>query len=148
MSAGIHLIATVLIVDDDPDCRALFRDLLEWEHYRVLDASDGRGALDICEVDTPDVILLDAVMPIMDGQELARTLARDVRWIRIPIIVVSGTDCVSDGNVVARLTKPVAGSLLRATIRDALVFASRVCRTAARHRARGQSGRVPAGALG
>ncbi|MGH2500611.1 MAG: response regulator [Candidatus Limnocylindria bacterium] len=58
---------TVLIVEDDPDLRGLLEEILM--DYDVIGASDGRDALERCAEQRPDVILLDLMMPAMDGRE-------------------------------------------------------------------------------
>ncbi len=64
----------ILIVDDEPHlCRAL-RRILEGEGYRVTTASDGHSALQAAAADQPDLVLLDLMMPGMDGQEVCHRL--------------------------------------------------------------------------
>ncbi len=63
-----------LVVDDSKVIRKVARHILEGMDFAVAEASDGREALDHCVTTTPDVILLDWNMPIMDGYEFLRTL--------------------------------------------------------------------------
>ena len=79
---------TVLVVDDEPQVRALAADTLELLGYRVLTADGGPAALEILARVRPDVMLLDYAMPGMNGAELAR-LARE-RWPDTPIAFASG----------------------------------------------------------
>lgn len=64
----------VLVADDDPDILALVRFRLEREGYEVLAAADGQSALDLALERTPDLAVLDVMMPRLDGYELTRRL--------------------------------------------------------------------------
>lgn len=101
----------VLVVDDDPDNRALVRHLLSSEGYAVATASDGREALKRLHDLRPAVILLDWEMPVMDGRTFRQhqlELAGPLRGI--PVIVCSGSDeadKLTDAlRPFARLSKP------------------------------------------
>jgi CheY-like chemotaxis protein len=108
----------VLVVDDDADCRQFYRDVLEGAGYVVSEACDGARAHKRCELEAPDVLVLDYAMPVMNGLELAEILAVDRRWSRIPIIFVSGSDVAIQlrTNVVACLRKPPTCGELRSAI--------------------------------
>ncbi|MDL5030306.1 response regulator [Pelomonas sp. APW6] len=80
----------VLIVDDVPDNLALLHEALEEWGYTVLVALDGAQALRSAEAGQPDIILLDAVMPGMDGFEVARRLKAQVTTQDIPLIFMTG----------------------------------------------------------
>ncbi|NWB24137.1 EAL domain-containing protein [Pseudomonas sp. D4002] len=81
--------ATLLIVDDEPLVRKLLKMLLEDQGYLTLTASSGEEALSIVELQPPDLILLDIMMPGMDGYEVARKLKSDKSMANIPIIMLS-----------------------------------------------------------
>ncbi|MGQ9680909.1 MAG: ATP-binding protein [Anaerolineae bacterium] len=85
---------TVLIVDDEPEARRLFWRMLASAggHYEVLTASTGREALDVLARDRPDAILVDLVMPDMDGFRLLETLSHSPQLATIPTVVVSARD--------------------------------------------------------
>jgi signal transduction histidine kinase/CheY-like chemotaxis protein len=85
---------TVLIVDDEPDALRLFRRMLASAErdYRVLRARDGREALDILREQRPDAMLIDLVMPNMDGFQLLEAKSQDPALRDIPAIVVSARD--------------------------------------------------------
>jgi len=85
----------VLIVDDDVNNIRRLRDVLEPEGYRILIASDGGTALKIAERSLPDIILLDIVMPLMNGYEVCQRLKEKEATGRIPVIFVT----VKDDNV-------------------------------------------------
>ena len=80
----------VLIVDDVPDNLAVLHDALDESGYTVLVAIDGASALVRAAQARPDIILLDAVMPGMDGFEVARRLKADARTAAIPIVFMTG----------------------------------------------------------
>src|SRR5688500_20023038 len=77
----------VLIVDDEPDIRATVSAMLEIEGYDVAEAANGADALQVFEEQTPDVILLDMRMPVLDGWGFASELRR--RGHRTPIVVMT-----------------------------------------------------------
>jgi len=80
----------VLIVDDVPDNVALLHDALDEAHYTVLVALDGESAIRRAQQALPDMVLLDAVMPGIDGFEVARRLKADARTAAIPIVFMTG----------------------------------------------------------
>lgn len=80
----------VLIVDDVPENLALLHDALDEAGYAVLVATNGESALQRARQSLPDIILLDAVMPGMDGFEVARRLKGDFATQHIPIIFMTG----------------------------------------------------------
>lgn len=79
----------VLVVEDEPIIRDLIVDFLEGEGIEAASASDGHQALDIAIRDGPDLILLDMMLPGLDGVEVARRLRRDPRTQRTPVIAMS-----------------------------------------------------------
>ncbi len=100
---------TVLVVDDEEEAQQLFWRLLASAEpgYRVLTASDGQQALSILRQERPDVVLLDLVMPQMDGFRLLEARAQDPELRDIPVIVTSARDpagqpIVSDSLAVTR----------------------------------------------
>jgi DNA-binding response OmpR family regulator len=117
----------VLIVDDDPNSRAVLGDALASEPYTLLEACNGEEALDIILRETPDLILLDMMMPNIDGNGVLRTL-RDRRKTRpIPVILVTALDilntqvCEALGDdAVDHICKPFSGAVVRARVRAAL----------------------------
>lgn len=80
----------VLIVDDQPDNLTLLHDALDEAGYMVLVATDGESALQRAQRSLPDVILLDAVMPGMDGFSVARALKANFHTRSIPIVFMTG----------------------------------------------------------
>lgn len=94
----------VLVVDDDRDNRELLVELLASEGYLVSSASDGKIALAEARATRPDVILLDLMMPVMNGWEFRDAQLRDPDLARVPVVVVSAFEDTLD--VEAILRKP------------------------------------------
>ena len=82
----------ILVVDDDEDSRHLLRHLLERRGYQVAVADGGRAALERVADGDVDVILLDVMMPVMDGFDVCRELKRSPETARIPIILLTARD--------------------------------------------------------
>ncbi len=82
----------VLVVDDDADARRLLRRLLESEGWKVQEAADGQEALDRVTADRPELILLDLMMPVMDGFEFSLELRKNPAWKAIPVVVLTARD--------------------------------------------------------
>ena len=80
---------TILVVDDDPNLHALLTDVLTGEGYAVQSAYDGLQGLHKASENPPDLILLDLMMPKMDGFALVEALRADPRLRQIPIVVLS-----------------------------------------------------------
>jgi CheY-like chemotaxis protein len=96
-----------LVVDDDPTSRTVLRSVLEKESWIVAEAEDGRAALAAVADKTPDLILLDLMMPNMDGFEFAERLHRDSRFRTIPIVVITAKELTEDDR------RRLNGSVLR-----------------------------------
>ena len=79
----------VLVADDDPDILALVRFRLERDGYEVLSAPDGETALDLALARTPDIAVLDVMMPRLDGYEVTRRLREHGPTTGIPIILLT-----------------------------------------------------------
>jgi DNA-binding response OmpR family regulator len=79
----------VLIVDDDPAIRKFIRANLEARNYQVFLAADGEEAIKVIETELPDLVLLDIMMPKVDGLEVCRRIRV---WSEIPIIILSARE--------------------------------------------------------
>jgi CheY-like chemotaxis protein len=82
----------ILVVEDDTDLADAMVDLLTEAGYRVMYAHDGAEALGVLKTKTPDLILLDLMMPWMNGWEFLEHQARDQRLSAIPVLVLSALD--------------------------------------------------------
>jgi DNA-binding response OmpR family regulator/DNA-binding CsgD family transcriptional regulator len=115
--------ALILIVDDDPDTRELLRTALAGADMRPIASSDGQAALDLLRDIVPDLILLDAVMPGIDGFETCREIKAMGRVSHVPVIFMTGlteTEHVVRalaGGGVDYVTKPIILAELIARIR-------------------------------
>jgi diguanylate cyclase (GGDEF)-like protein len=87
---------TVLVVDDDADIRRFVEMNLQLEGYRVVCASDGAMALAIVGTEVPDLVLLDVMMPGVDGIEVTRRLRADSRTSTMPIIMLTAKSMTAD----------------------------------------------------
>lgn len=113
----------VLVVDDNPDSLKFLTETLEAEGIMVLIAMSGEAAIDLLEHVIPDLILMDAVMPGMDGFEATRTIKRHPAAASIPIIFMTGM--TDSGSVVQALAaggvdhvrKPIIVEELMARVR-------------------------------
>ena len=84
--------AEVLVVDDDPATREMLRRTLAKGGWTVVEAADGREALTQLERAAPAVLLLDLMMPGMDGFEVLEAMRREEAWRDIPVIVITAKD--------------------------------------------------------
>lgn len=85
MGVGV-CVKKILVVDDEPTLVATLRYNLEREGYEVIDAADGESALSVARTSRPDLILLDLMLPGMDGLEVCRILRRDMA---VPILMLT-----------------------------------------------------------
>lgn len=85
----------VLVVEDDDDIRSTLAELLESEGYEVASAANGRQGLDRAHAEPPDVILLDLMMPVMNGWEFREEQKRDPSIAGVPVVVVSAVSRAS-----------------------------------------------------
>ena len=86
----------VMIVEDNELNTKLFHDLLEARGYDILQTRDGMEALKMARSEKPDLILMDVVMPKVNGFQATRKLSRDERTKHIPIIIVTSKDQKTD----------------------------------------------------
>ncbi|HMQ30797.1 MAG TPA: response regulator [Chloroflexaceae bacterium] len=84
--------ATILIVDDDESSRELLAMALEGSGYRLLVAESGPEALALAHARLPDLVLLDVMMPGLDGYEVCRSLRSAVRTAEMPIVMITALD--------------------------------------------------------
>jgi DNA-binding response OmpR family regulator len=96
LSLAGDAMTTVLVIDDEAPIRLLCRVNLEAEGMNVLEASDGPTGLEKARNDQPDVILLDVMMPGLDGWQVAEELLEDERTSAIPIVFLTARAEVRD----------------------------------------------------
>jgi CheY-like chemotaxis protein len=123
---------TVLIADDDPDVMAVIVETLEPEGYRVLTATDGNEALMLARKERPDIVVLDWMMPNLDGLTVCRMLRQDSdrRLAQTPVVLITGRGDAKDtaagfnAGVTDYLTKPFKPTHLLARLQSWLLRTS------------------------
>ena len=114
--------AHILITDDDGDSREMYRQMLEVAGFHVETASSGASALRSARVRQPDLILMDLVMPGMDGGLVLKELRADERTSAVPVLALTGVpewldDYTGEARFDSVLTKPVEADRLISEIR-------------------------------
>ena len=121
----------VLIVDDEPDLLSVLHFGLEVEGFDVLEASDGEQGLNMAREHTPDLIVLDLMLPRMDGYKVCRALKFDDRYRQIPVFILSARTGETDRRLAldlgadAYVTKPYDMKDLIERIRERLKAGAR-----------------------
>jgi adenylate cyclase len=118
--------AWILVVDDDPINRQMLTRLLEQDGYRVDTASDGQRGLEMLRADPFDIVLLDLVMPEIDGYEVLTRIKKDDALKHLPVLMITAVDDVSsaarciEAGAEDYLPKPFDAVVLRARITASL----------------------------
>ncbi len=99
---------TVLVVDDEPVLRVLLREILQDEGYAVIDAADGRSMLELLHGVHPDLVLMDVMMPGVDGREAYQALRSRTDMPDLPVVMMSAAVLPNklDPTIAAFLRKP------------------------------------------
>jgi len=101
----------ILIIEDDEDLHLIYRLYLQGESYQILQARNGREGLEILAHEKPDLILLDMIMPVMDGEDFIQKFRFEKNEYGIPIIIASVNDKIpprllEKGKIQTVLRKP------------------------------------------
>ena len=118
--------ARVLIVDDSPTETHKMSSILNKNGYEVLTAESGEEGVEIAKAELPDLVLMDIVMPGLNGFQATRLLSKESATSHIPVIIVTTKDQETDRvwgkrqGAKGYLTKPVDPKVLLQTIQDAL----------------------------
>ena len=116
--------ARVFVVDDDQVVRRLAQAILRRGGHQVVTLDNGQAALDALEHSTPDLVLTDLMMPLMDGIELVRRIRDDARWAALPIVVLTARGTSEDLRKATEakadrfLTKPFSSAQLLDLVAD------------------------------
>ena len=114
----------ILIVDDEPDLVDTIQCRLEYCKYEVITAANGKEGLEKAKTERPDLIILDLLLPMINGYKICGLLKRDTKYAKIPIILLTAKTQEKDmklGEQVgadAYLTKPFEPDVLLATIKE------------------------------
>lgn len=115
--------AVILVADDDPFIRHMLTRYLEREGYQVVEAPHGEAALNLYFYHLPDLVLLDALMPVVDGFEVCRRLQGLTQGNLAPVLMITGledeksVDQAFEIGVVDYVTKPINWAVLRQRVR-------------------------------
>ena len=108
---------TILVLDDDPSVRHMLQVLLEQDGHAVIAAGDVRSALAQCVVQLPDLMIVDLMLPVEDGEMFLREFRRRWRHAEVPVILLSASTARNDIarrlGVEATLAKPFFAEDLR-----------------------------------
>jgi CheY-like chemotaxis protein len=116
----------VLVVDDFADNREMFAEYLELSGFSVLQAENGREAIDLARSSAPDVIVMDLSLPEISGWEATRILKADPRTCRVPVVALTGHALAEHAREAQRagcdafLAKPCLPDVLVAEVRRQL----------------------------
>jgi len=119
----------ILVIDDEPGITELLSDVLEYHGHPVMVANDARQALDMISLQPPDVILVDLMMPSVDGLSLAVALRHDPSIKGVPLVAMSASDgalALADrmGDFDAYISKPFENVDLVSTVERLMPVAS------------------------
>lgn len=103
----------VLLVEDSPSIMALYRNMLTIEQFQVTAAANGMEAIKALSLVRPDIVLLDLMMPIMDGYKVLQVIKTDPKLSRIPVLVFSAKGQPEE--VEKAITLGAAGYVIKAT---------------------------------
>jgi DNA-binding response OmpR family regulator len=116
-------VAKILIIDDEPDILFVLRVTLEAAGFDVVEASDGESGLEAVADESPDLVMTDLMMPLMDGHEVIRRIRSDPATASTPIVIVSAKPAPA-GEADAIIRKPWRNDELIACLTDLLGRAS------------------------
>jgi len=121
-----HLMARILIVDDSPSQLLGIKRIVEKLGHETLTAEDGAAGVDVAKREKPDLILMDVVMPNLNGFQATRTISKDPETAGIPIVLVTTKDQETDKvwgirqGAKAYVTKPIKEEELVAVLKELL----------------------------
>jgi len=116
----------ILIVEDEPEMVQRLKRRLEANDYEVMEAYDGEAGLELAKTKSPDLILLDLMLPKVDGHKVCALLKADSRYNKIPILIFtalaqdSDQEMAKEAGADAYITKPFKAEVLLAKIEELL----------------------------
>lgn len=119
--------STVLVVEDDADLRRVYKLALTFAGFNVQEAADALDALRHIEIEPPDLVVLDLILPGLSGLVVQQEVAAHAHTRNIPVVVVTGSDVnLEHVDLACVLRKPVSPEKLVDTVRSCLAGASGV----------------------
>jgi CheY-like chemotaxis protein len=122
-----NYLGQVLVVDDDPDTLFTINEILESCNCKTFLVKGGKECLNILEQITPDLILLDIMMPEMDGFQTINQIKMHPKWAQIPVFAVTAKAMVEDKEVILRngfddyIPKPINSGILSMKVKKILM---------------------------
>ncbi len=120
----------ILLVDDEPGILTVVSNRLRSNGYDVITAKDGQEGLDIAKKEKPDLIILDLLLPKMDGYKVCALLKKDTRYAKIPIVMFTAkaqkedADLGEEAGADAYIVKPFDAQALLAKIQELIAQSS------------------------
>ncbi|MBS4036471.1 MAG: response regulator, partial [Ignavibacterium sp.] len=117
---------TVLIVDDDPDTLFTLKEIVQKANYRTIIAKNGKECLELMECEIPDIILLDIMMPVMDGFQTIKKIRKSKKFNSLPIFAITAKAMQDDKHTIYKygftglILKPINQNLLLEVIKNSL----------------------------
>jgi twitching motility two-component system response regulator PilH len=114
----------ILIVDDSPSQIEALRRVIQKMGHEIITAEDGQQGIEVAKRELPDLILMDVVMPNLNGFQATRQISKDAKTSHIPVVLVTTKDQETDKvwgmrqGAKAYVTKPVSESTLMQTINE------------------------------
>ena len=122
----IEYMGEVLIVDDDPDTLFTIDEMVKDCNCKTILAKNGIECMEVLKYSTPDLILLDIMMPEMDGFETIKCIRKDVKWKDIPVSAVTEREMANDKDIILKhgfndyIHKPVNSTIITFRINQVL----------------------------
>jgi DNA-binding response OmpR family regulator len=112
--------ASVLVIEDDADLRELYLARLRQAGYRVRGAASGSAGIAAAAADPPALVILDLLLPDMDGWDVARALRADPATAQVPVLIASIVDQQRQVQISGYLVKPFGAGRLRSAVAEIL----------------------------
>ena len=114
---------SILVLDDDPTLRHMVEVMLRQDGHEVVTSADVQSALAQCSVELPDLMIVDLMLPVEDGETFLREFRRRFRNVNVPVVLLSASSARGDIarrlGVEATLAKPFVAQDLRDVVSDA-----------------------------